>query len=128
MILTNAVQFFKYKCRDKNVFQANEICKCKVPFHIPNQNFCSTLMKMMRSGMYIRNSNRSDNRKRTYLYILQLILRAFKLQFVNGSLLDFFSHSFKGTIMQVEKAQMNYRLRASNFPEHFAIQLFIILQ
>lgn len=84
------MQFFKYKCRDKNVFQANEICKCKVPFHIPNQNFCSTLMKMMRSGMYIRNSNRSDNRKRTHLYILQLILRAFKLEFVNGLQLNLF--------------------------------------
>ena len=63
-----------------------------------------------------------------HLFILQLILHSFKLQFVNGSLLDFFSHSFKGTIMQVEKALMNYRSHASNFPENFAIQLFIILQ
>ena len=35
----------------------------------------------------------------------------------------FFSYSFIGTVMQVEKAQINYRLRVSNNPENFALYL-----
>ena len=45
---------------------------------------------MMWHELYNSNKNRSNNQQSMHLFILQFILRAFKLDHVNGLLLFFF--------------------------------------
>ena len=82
------------------MFHVYEVCKCKVLVYLsnfsllidqtPNLNILKYANKMTRHEMmrniYSSNNNRSYNRHCMHLFICQLILRIFKLEFANGLL------------------------------------------
>lgn len=91
----NVVQLFYYKRGRGDVFKVVEFCECKVNFSLlidqaVNYNFLQHAHWNDETRKMCNKIDRSNNGHSTPLFILQLILRIFKLEFVSSLLLNVF--------------------------------------